>query len=73
MRISLCKRKDWNVLVTTYQLATGDRIDKRFLKDQLFNVSPCPSEILYADIPRFVSTMRDISLKIVRPIVTTHS
>ncbi|RPA96205.1 hypothetical protein L873DRAFT_1257244 [Choiromyces venosus 120613-1] len=38
MRISLCKRKDWNVLVTTYQLATGDRIDKRFLKDQSFNV-----------------------------------
>ncbi|PWW78819.1 hypothetical protein C7212DRAFT_288840 [Tuber magnatum] len=38
MRISLCKRRDWNVLVTTYQLATGDRIDKRFLKDQSFNV-----------------------------------
>lgn len=73
MRISLCKRKDWNVLVTTYQLATGDRIDKRFLKDQSFNVSSCLSEIQYADIPRFVSTMRGISLKIVHPTVTTHS
>lgn len=38
MRTDLTRDRGWNVLVTTYQLATGDKLDKRFLKEQAFNV-----------------------------------
>ncbi|KAH0608927.1 uncharacterized protein H6S33_001155 [Morchella sextelata] len=38
MRMDLTRDRGWNVLVTTYQLATGDKLDKKFLKDQAFNV-----------------------------------
>lgn len=49
--MDLSRRKGWNVLVTTYQLATGDKLDKKFLKDQAFNVGlqympPCRSMVL---------------------------
>lgn len=36
--MDLTRDRGWNVLVTTYQLATGDKLDKKFLKDQGFNV-----------------------------------
>ncbi|KAL7271062.1 DNA-dependent ATPase fun30 [Rhizina undulata] len=38
IRMALFKDRSWNVLVTTYQLATGDKLDKKFLKELSFNV-----------------------------------
>jgi SWI/SNF-related matrix-associated actin-dependent regulator 1 of chromatin subfamily A len=37
IRESLRKDRSWNVLVTTYQLATGDKNDRGFLKSLQFN------------------------------------
>jgi SWI/SNF-related matrix-associated actin-dependent regulator 1 of chromatin subfamily A len=37
MREALRKDRSWNVLVTTYQLATGDKNDRGFLKSMRFN------------------------------------
>ncbi|KAA8896130.1 SNF2 family N-terminal domain-containing protein [Sphaerosporella brunnea] len=37
MREALRKDRSWNVLVTTYQLATGDKNDRGFLKSLRFN------------------------------------
>jgi len=37
MREMLRKNRSWNVLVTTYQLATGDKNDRGFLKSMKFN------------------------------------
>ncbi|TGZ81889.1 hypothetical protein EX30DRAFT_318508 [Ascodesmis nigricans] len=38
IRQTLQKSKDWNVLVTTYQIACGDKFDRSFLKNMRFNV-----------------------------------
>lgn len=38
IRHALLKDRSWNVLVTTYQLATGDKMDRNFLKSLQFNV-----------------------------------
>jgi SWI/SNF-related matrix-associated actin-dependent regulator 1 of chromatin subfamily A len=37
MRDTLKRDRSWNVLVTTYQLATGDKHDRGFLKNLRFN------------------------------------
>ncbi|KAI5798849.1 SNF2 family N-terminal domain-containing protein [Geopyxis carbonaria] len=37
IRAALQKDRTWNVLVTTYQLATGDKNDRGFLKNVKFN------------------------------------
>ena len=38
IRAALYRNTDFNVLVTTYNLATGDKLDRKFLKDQQFNI-----------------------------------
>ncbi|RPB19855.1 hypothetical protein L211DRAFT_793339 [Terfezia boudieri ATCC MYA-4762] len=38
IRDTLKRNRGFNVLVTTYNLATGDALDRKFLKEQKFNV-----------------------------------